>query len=108
MVCMEMDEKRMTHNPFHDPWMAAALVVWLGTGVALGLAYFYMLRRSAELLVSGGHTARLILLVAGRLLMIATGLIAAALSGGLPLLATALGVWAGRAIIVRTERRRAS
>lgn len=93
------------HTLSPDPWLAPVLAVWLAGGLLLGLVYFTLLRRSAELLVAGAGLRGAGGLVALRLFLMIGLLTAAALSGTGPLLATALGFWVGRSLVMRRQRR---
>jgi len=83
-----------------NPFMLAG---WLAAGLLLGVIYFSVVRRSADLLVSGGAIAFAISLVAFRLALLVTGLYVAAVCGTLPLLAAAGGVLVGRGIVLRRK-----
>ncbi|VFU10068.1 conserved membrane protein of unknown function [Methylocella tundrae] len=104
LVRVEMDQGRMNFWPF-DTLPAAgtviSLVAYFAGGVALGLAYFAALWQSARLFASGGHTAVAVALTIGRFILLGGALALASLHGAPPLLAMALGVLIGRALVMR-------
>ena len=85
--------------------LAPALVApaHVAVGVALGFAYFCNLWRNAQLLTAGAP-ARTAAWMAGRLTLLACVLTLTSFEGATALLATGLGVLAGRAIVLRQVR----
>lgn len=73
-------------------------------GVALGLAYFATLARTLDLFVSGAPVAAIVL-QAGRFLLAAAVMYAAAQFGALPLLSCVLGFLVGRHCVLRRVRK---
>ncbi|MHB8310552.1 N-ATPase subunit AtpR [Metallibacterium sp.] len=75
-------------------------------GFFAGLAYFHAIWRSARALVSGRHKVLVtVALTFGRLILLTGLLYLAAQAGALVLLLTALGVLAGRFVVMRRVRR---
>lgn len=77
--------------------------LWLGGGVVIGLAYFRMVRHSADLMLSGRRGGPLfgVALVVVRMAGLGGVLIIAAMQGAGPLLAAALGLLLGRFATMR-------
>ncbi len=98
----------MMPDLFRDPLFLPALAACLAAGIALGVAYFMMLRRTVDLLTAGGSPGKALLLIAARMALIGGGLVLAALTGAGPLLAMALGIWIGRSIVMRRQAGRQS
>jgi hypothetical protein len=74
-------------------------------GLAVGVAYFAAMWRSAELFAVGDRVGLAIGLVAGRFALILAVLAQIAIRGGaLPLLTTALGIVIARAVAMRRVR----
>jgi hypothetical protein len=86
-------------GPF-PAWTILLAFAHLATGVVLGFAYFHNLWRNARLLAAGAPT-RTAAWMAGRLILLACVLALTSLEGATALLATGLGVLAGRAIVRR-------
>jgi F1-F0 ATPase (N-ATPase) AtpR subunit len=82
--------------------LVAAMAV---AGLALGLAYFAVLRRTAELLGTGGSRLRPLLLTLARIAVAALAFFFAARLGAAPLLAAFIGFLAARALALRRVRR---
>lgn len=79
------------------------LILWLVCGLVLGLIYFALVRRSADLILSarrGGPLLGLGLTLA-RLAGLGGVLIVAAMQGAGPLLVAALGVLIGRVAVMQ-------
>jgi hypothetical protein len=76
----------------------------LCAGLVLGLAYFASLRRNVRLYADGRPVAAG-LLQAGRFALLAGALAGIAQFGGVPLLASALGLLAGRWAVMRRTRK---
>lgn len=70
-------------------------------GLALGLIHFGTLKKVSALYLSGTGAGRAIGLQLGRLAFLAVALALLALSGAGPLLGGALGVLAGRTLVLR-------
>lgn len=96
-----MDERQMSYANLLP--LSAPLVVFLALlcGIGIGVAYFYALRVTADVIVAGGSPLRALGLTFGRLALMATGLYVAALNGALPLLAALSGVLIAKAISLR-------
>ena len=82
------------------PLIAAMTVA----GLALGLAYFAVLRRTAELLGTGGGRLQPLLLTLARIAAAALAFFFAARLGAAPLLAAFLGFLAARAFALHRVR----
>ena len=80
------------------------LPVCFAWGVALGLAYFRALRRTADLIVGGGHPLLGLALTLGRLALLGAGFYVAVLPGGLALLAALAGLLCAKASLLRPSR----
>ena len=78
-------------------------VCFLG-GMALGYAYFQALRKTTDLIVSGGSVLFGLALTFGRLAMLGLGFYLAVLAGGLALLAAFGGVLCAKALLLRPKR----
>lgn len=104
---MEMDEVAMSQTLLDALGVFAWPAVFLALGVGLGLVYFQMLRRAANLLVEGARARRVIALTLGRFALAAAALALAAMQGAAPLAAMALGVFFGRWLVLREEAARA-
>jgi len=76
----------------------------LALGVVLGLAHFHSLRWATDAFVEG-RAARAILLQVVRLALLGACLFGAALAGPWPLFGMAVGIFIGRAAIMRREKR---
>lgn len=74
-------------------------------GLALGFAYFLALRKTADLIVTGGHPLLGVALTLGRLAFLAAGFYLAVLAGGLALLAALAGVLVAKALLLAQMRR---
>lgn len=83
-----------------DPSILAA---WLAGGVVIGLIYFRLVRHSADLMLSGRRGRPLfgVALVLLRMAGLGGVLIIAAMQGGGPLLAAAMGLLIGRFAMMR-------
>jgi hypothetical protein len=92
-------------GPFPS-WIAPLALAHFAIGVVLGLAYFRSLWWSAQLLAAGAPT-RTAAWMAGRLTLLACVLALTSFEGATALLATGLGVMAGRAIVLRRVRQAA-
>jgi hypothetical protein len=101
---MEVDDGRMNTLLADNLRSLAAIAISLPVGFVAGLVYFHALRRSADLMVSGGRATVTLALTAGRLALLVAILLAAAWFGALSLLAAAAGVIAGRNWIMRRNR----
>lgn len=82
----------------------ASAVIGFALGLALGLIHFATLKTVTSLYLSGTATGRAIGLQLGRLAVLAATLNVLALSGAAALLGGALGVLAGRAIVLRRTK----
>ena len=85
--------------------MLLALAAHLLAGVVLGVVYFRALWWNVQLMGQGGRKAAAIGLMLGRLGLMIGALGLASREGALPLLLMALGVFVGRAVVVRRLRR---
>lgn len=92
-------------------WSAWALIplaaAHLALGAGLGVLYFRGLWWNVRLFAGGGHAAWAIAAMAGRFALLGGALMAASLEGAMPLLTTAIGLFAARAVVVRRIRREA-
>lgn len=79
-------------------------VACAGLGVVLGLIYFRGLWWNARMLAGGRPAKRVVALMLGRFVLLAAVLALVAHAGALPLLATALGLLAGRQFVLRRVR----
>jgi len=82
--------------------LVAAMAV---AGLALGLAYFAALRRTAMLLGAGGSRLRPLLLTLARIVAAALAFFVAARLGAAPLLAAFLGFLTARELTLSWVRR---
>jgi F1F0 ATPase subunit 2 len=89
-----MDEQRMTHP--------LLLLAHFALGEALGLLYFQGLWWNVRQLVQGRRAAVTVALGVARFLGLGVALFLTSREGGLPLLATVLGVHAARAMVLRS------
>jgi hypothetical protein len=89
-------------GPF-PAWAALLALAHFALGVALGGAYFQSLWRNAQLLAAG-VPIRTAAWMAGRFTLLACALALTSFEGAAALLATGLGVLAGRAIVLRRVR----
>lgn len=82
------------------------LTLWLAGGTLIGLAYFRMVRQSADLMLSARRGGPwLAIAFAGlRMAGLAAALVLAAIQGGGPLLAATLGLLIGRMAMMRAAR----
>jgi F1F0 ATPase subunit 2 len=107
LVCLEMDEGRMTSIWFDSlPGWATflSLAVHLSAGIAVGHVYFWSLWWNVRRFTDRGGAARTIALQTGRFAVLGSLLTLASQEGALPLLAMALGVLIARAAVMRTVR----
>jgi F1F0 ATPase subunit 2 len=77
---------------------------FLALGLAAGVLYFASLWWTAQLLATSGLTVGVASLIVLRLAALATLLYLSGRDGALPLLMMALGVFAGRAAVLRSAR----
>jgi N-ATPase, AtpR subunit len=91
-------------GPGFSPVVAA---LWAAAGGGFGLAYFAMLRRTAEILGAARGRATAVALTLGRLAAAIGFLALAAHFGTVPLLAAFLGFLAARARALRALRKAA-
>lgn len=96
----------MMEHVFQGHLMLPALAACLAVGIVLGAGYFLMLRRSTVLIVAGGRTGQVIVLMLLRLGLMTGVLLLAAYLGFLALLVTAAGVLIGRQWVMHFESRR--
>jgi hypothetical protein len=104
LVGMEMDARRMNLSSFNTlPAFAqlAALTAHLAFGIALGILYFRGLRSNVARLTDHRGVMTTVALIVGRFTLLGGLLTLTSLEGALPLLTTALGVLAGRSIVMR-------
>ena len=80
-------------------------VAHLALGASLGVLYFCGLWWNVRLFAGGGHAARAIAAMAGRFALLGGVLTATSLEGAMPLLTTAIGLFAARAVVVRRIRK---
>jgi hypothetical protein len=82
------------------------LALWLAGGLALGVGYFLMVRRSADLILSKSRSGPWlgVALVLARLGSLGAVLVLAAMQGAGPLLAASLGLVIGRFVVMRALR----
>lgn len=85
--------------------LPAAALIGLALGLVLGIAHFASLKRVTALYVGGGTPWRAIAFQLGRLALLTAVLTGLALMGTVPLLAGALGVLVGRAIVLHRARK---
>lgn len=76
----------------------------LAAGTGAGMLYFGAVRRSAYGFTAGGPIAATVGFAVLRFALLAVALTLTSLEGALPLLAAALGILAGRAIVMRRAR----
>ena len=81
-----------------------SLLLYLGSGIVLGLLYFRALLWNAESFASDGASLPGVALLVGRFGMLGFLLLLAALQGALPLLVSTLGLLIGRALLMRRVR----
>jgi F1F0 ATPase subunit 2 len=92
---------------FNTPPALAELLtmtVYLAVGIALGILYFRGLWWNVAWLTDDRRVMATIASIFGRFALLAGLLTLASLQGALPLLSTALGVLAGRSIVMRSIR----
>lgn len=83
---------------------ALEALIAFAAGVGLGLACFTLLERNLALYLDGRPVAGAVL-QAGRLLLVAAGMLGAVQFGAIPLLSCALGLLAGRHVVLRRVRK---
>ncbi|MDD2875934.1 MAG: ATP synthase subunit I [Acidiphilium sp.] len=88
--------------------VALGLAGFLAAGVGLGVLYFNILWWSTRAFIPRGHIGTAIALTIVRVVLLAGSLVLAGLTGAGALLAMALGVLIGRAIVLRARRAVAS
>jgi F1F0 ATPase subunit 2 len=76
-------------------------MIYLAAGVVAGVLYFKCLAWTVRLFVEGGGAAKAIVLMIGRIALLAGLLALASRQGALPLLMMALGVLIARFVIIR-------
>ena len=81
------------------------LAVFLALGGGLGTLYFGSLWWSADSFGRSGRVGATIAVIAGRFALLAGILTLVSLAGAMPLLLTALGIFAGRYLVMRRARR---
>ncbi|MFQ3253552.1 MAG: hypothetical protein ACI9U6_001849 [Loktanella salsilacus] len=94
---MELDERGM----IADLPMTLSVPASFGGGIVLGFAYFWALRETARLIVSGGHPALGLALTLGRLGLIGAVFYVAVLAGGAALIAALAGVLVAKAVMLQ-------
>jgi F1F0 ATPase subunit 2 len=107
LVCVEMDEERMSFPSFAllPAWAAfLSLAAHLAAGIALGTLYFGSLWWSARRFGGAGRATTTIVLMVGRFALLGGLLTLASLEGALPLLVVALGVLIARSVVMRGVR----
>lgn len=80
------------------------LLAHLAAGLLLGAAYFHTGRLTADRLLLGSFMPATISLILARFLLLGAALTFASLEGAMPLLITALGVFAARFLVLRHAR----
>lgn len=85
--------------PFLVPLVAAAV------GLGAGLLHFSTLEKVTQLYLAGGGIGLALGLQLARLALLGAVLVGLAYTGALPLLTGALGILAGRTIVLRAKRR---
>jgi F1F0 ATPase subunit 2 len=106
-----MDQARMNLLSYNTlPGWAALLdlAIHLGAGTGLGLLYFRGLWWSVRQLTGDGRLVTTLALMTGRFAVLGGLVTLTSLEGALPLLATALGILFGRAIVMRDTAEAAS
>jgi F1F0 ATPase subunit 2 len=102
-----MDEKRMNFIAFNTLPVWAVLLglgVHFVVGLMFGALYFGTLWWNTRIFSLTGHAKTAATLMIGRFLLLGGLLMLTSLEGALPLLATALGVLLGRAVVMRRLR----
>lgn len=94
-----MDERAMI-DLATVPLPVMLAMCFLG-GMLLGYAYFQALRKTTDLIVSGGPPLHAVALTFGRLAVLGAGLYLAVLAGGLALLVALGGVLCAKALLLR-------
>jgi hypothetical protein len=87
--------------------IAAILILFAATGVAVGVAHFALLGRTVALWLGGGSAVAALALQLGRLTLTVAMLALAARAGWPELLACAAGVFLGRTLVLRQAGARA-
>lgn len=82
----------------------ATLPAFFLIGVALGIAYFCALRRTANLIVSCSHPLFGLALTFGRIALLGLGFYIAVLFGGFTLLSALAGALCGKALILSDRK----
>lgn len=80
------------------------LALYLVSGLLLGTAYFQTLRWTSDRLAAGRGVRAAICVIVGRFALLGGALALISLQGAMPLLLTALGVFIGRAAVLRRAR----
>ena len=111
LVRLEMDQERMRHLlsdiPLHVVRFSE-LAAYLAAGIALGVLHFSSLWWVVRLFAGGGSLLTVIGLTIGRFVLLGGVLALASLEGAMPLLLVAVGSMAGRFVVTRRLRERAS
>ncbi|WP_323780050.1 ATP synthase subunit I [Thalassovita sp.] len=97
-----MDE--LTMIDLHAIPLLVILPVCFAGGLVLGFAYFSILRRTVDLLVTGDQPILGLALTLGRFVLLAAGLYIAVLAGAFALLAALAGVLCAKRIMLRRTR----
>jgi hypothetical protein len=89
----------------HQPgWALLVSVSHLAAGTGFGLLYFHAMWRSVRFLAGGTALKAAVIAMAARFAILSGVLVLTSLEGAVPLLATALGVMAGRFLVIRGVR----
>jgi F1F0 ATPase subunit 2 len=84
--------------------IAARVMLWLAAGLALGTAFFALLRLTVACYASGRHWPWAVGLHVARWVFLVALLVPISRAGALPLLTTSLGVFLARSIVIRRSR----
>jgi F1F0 ATPase subunit 2 len=105
LVGVEMDEKRMNLLS-HGIWPVFAppivLTAHVAAGVAVGALFFHALWWNTRIIVGGGAVSTAIALTLTRFILLGGLLTLAAFEGAAPLVASSLGVFVGRFLVLRS------
>ncbi len=80
------------------------IAAFLAVGLAAGILYFASLWWTSRVLAQSGLTGGVAALVLCRMALLAFVLFLASRQGAMPLLMTALGIFAGRSLVMRSAR----
>ncbi len=86
----------------HSVWPPTLLAAHVAAGAAVGALFFHALWWNTRIIVGGGAVSVAIALTLSRFLLIGGLLTLAAFEGAAPLVASALGIFVGRFLVLRS------